>query len=104
MIRRGRWPAITRHATPSGSVIAGPWYGPRRPDENRAREIGEQFVHDGPGRRLPSRLVAPRQLPEDDRARAGQQPGLAKLGDHSIQAVRTLADFIEEQDVSLGRR
>ena len=58
-------------------------------------------MHDGPCGDLPRRLVAPRQFAPHDRGRACQQPGLSKLGDHSIKTERTLADFIQRRVSSI---
>ena len=50
--------------------------------------------------RIARRLVAPRQLADDDGRGARQQAGLAQLRHHAIEPVRPLADFVEEQHVA----
>ena len=53
------------------------------------------------GRRIAAGLVAARQLAEDDadaRARSAAQP---ELRQHAVDAIRTLADFVEEQDAAI---
>ena len=95
----------TRHATPNGSVIGGPdGVAGRKPDTTGPGKSAKQVRHHGARGRLAGRLVALRQLADDDRAAPREQPGLPQLRHHPVEPVRTLADFVEEQDVSLRRR
>ena len=82
--------------TPNGSVIAGPVVWPDgKPISDRPGKVGEQIGHHRARRRIARRLVALRQLADDDRAARAQQAGLPQLRHHAIEPVRALADFVE---------
>ena len=58
---------------------------------------------DGTAGNAAAGLVALRQLADDHGGGPREQARLAQLRDHSIEAIRPLADFIEKQHVA-GRR
>ena len=104
MTSRGRPSAITRHVTPNGSVIAGPVVCPDgKPKTTGPGKSANRSAIDGARGRLAGRLVAARQLADDDGAGAREQAGLPQLRHHAIEPVRTLADFVEEQHVARRR-
>ena len=103
--RRTRPSAITRQATPNGSVIAGPTVWPDgNPITTGPGKSANRSAITARAGRIARRLVAPRQLADDDRAARAEQAGLPQLRDHPIEPVRTLADFVEEQHVARRRR
>src|SRR5437763_5004755 len=66
-------------------------------------KIAEQRRHHVARPDVARRLVAFRQLADDDCRRSRQKTCLAQLRDHPVEPVRTLADFVEEEHVALRR-
>ena len=103
MTRRGRASAITRHRTPNGSVDRRPGrVAGREADHDRTWKIAEELRHHGARRRIARWLVAFRQLADDDRRRPREQAALPQLRHHPVEAVRALADFVEEQHEAMA--
>src|SRR5437763_3145842 len=76
----------------------------RKADHDGALEITERVGHRCARARIAGRLVAAGQLADDDRRRLREKPALPKLRHHAMESIRTLGDFLEEQDVPRWRR
>src|SRR5205814_1790053 len=75
----------------------------RKADDDRPRKVREQLCHHGARGWIARWLVAFRQLADDESRRACQEARLAELRHHAIEAIGTLADFVEKQQVARRR-
>src|SRR5882672_2442443 len=76
----------------------------RESNQDGPRKILEQIGHDGAAGEVAFRLVAVRQLADDDGRGAREHPRLTKLQHLAVESIRALPHFVEKQDVSTRRR
>ena len=75
----------------------------RKVEQHGAWEVAKEVRHHRASGRCARRLVAPRQLADDDRTRFREKARLLQLEHHPVQAIRTLTHFVQKQHETLRR-
>ena len=97
-------PPTTSALTPNGSVHVGPLVCPDGKLNNTGpRNSFSEVAQHVTNRRIAAGLITAGKFPEHNRARVGEQSGLRRLREHSVNSIRPLADVFDEQHTAFRR-